>query len=414
VDITITSGKLVYLDRGGFLLESIKDKVAIIGVGCTRFGENFEMTYGDMIVDAVFEAYEDACIDPKQIEAAYLSTAFPELQAAQGRSGMSLSEPLSLSHIPITRIGNYCASGSDAIRNASMAIASGLYDIILVVGVEKLRDLSPRESLVSQAINTGHPLITKGLTAPGIFALFANRYFYKYKVDRTCLAKVAVKNHFNGSLNPKSFLRNKIKEEDVLNAPFVADPLGLMDCTPITDGAAAVILTKRELARNFNKNFVLIKGTSLCVTGGNTLLFQKNNDFTGFQSTIEAARTAYEQAGIRNPKEEIDVAEVHDCFTITEILNYEDLLFCAKGDGWRMVHEGVTGLNGELPINPSGGLKTNGHPVGATGVRQIYEIVKQLQEKAGARQVKNARIGLTHTLGGPGGVAAVTILGIGK
>lgn len=392
-------------------MENIKDKVAIVGVGCTKFGENFDMSYKDMIVKAAVEAFNDAGVEPQQIEAAWLGTAFPEMQAGQGRSGESLIEALLLKYIPVTKIANYCCTGSDAFRNACFAVASGMYDIVLVVGVEKMRDVPPRESLVSQSVLTGHPLVSKGLTAPGQFALTANRYFHEYGIDRSYIAKIAVKNHHNGFLNPKAYLRYEVTEEEVLNAPIMAYPLGLLDCTAVDDGCAAIILTTSKLAPNFRDDFVLVKAVSLCVDQGRSILFDNNYSFIEFKATQKAAKIAYEQAGIKDPLKEIDLAEVHDCFTITEIVNYEDLGFCKKGEGGRFIADGISTLEGKLPVNPSGGLKANGHPIGATGVRQLYEVTTHLQGRAGERQVKNCKIGLTHTLGGAATIACVSILG---
>ncbi len=391
---------------------SIKDQVAIIGVGTTRFGENFEMTYQDMALEAVYEAYADAGLETRDLEAAWLGTLSPGLTGLEGDAGASLSEPLNFYPRPVTRVSAYCCSGMEAIRNAAFAVASGEYQLVLAVGVEKMREVPPRGSLVARHIQETHPVLAKGRTAPGIFAPIATRYFYQYGYGRETLAKVAVKNHYNGSLNPKAHFRSPVTEETVLKAPMVADPLGLFDCCPTTDGAAAVILTTPAIARERKKDYILIKGMGLAVTYGYfSMPFQEDNDFLGFQSTREAAAVAYRQAGIRNPRQEIQVAEVHDCFTITELVNYEDLGFCGRGEGGRLIAEGVTTLNGELPVNPSGGLKSCGHPVGATGVRMVADIVDQMRGRSGKRQVKRADCGLTHTLGGPGSISCVFVLG---
>ena len=390
----------------------VKDKIAVIGVGCTKFGDNFEMSYADMVIEATLEACQDAGIELKEIQAGWLGTAFPDSFGFEGRAGMSLAESLALENIPITRVSNYCAAGMDAFRNACFSILAGVYEIALVVGVEKMRDLAPRDSLIAQAVKTLHPTIGKGRTAPGVFALYANRYFKEYGIDKSVLAKVAVKNHHNGSLNPKAHFQNEITEEMVLKAPLVVDPLGLLDCCPTTDGAAAAIITKSSRASKFKSDPILLKGINLAVSGGDRIFFDPHLSFLGFESTVKAAQGAYRMAGIKNPRTEINIAEVHDCFTITEILNYEDLGFCDKGEGSKFIVEGISKLDGDLPVNPSGGLKTNGHPIGATGVRQIYELTIQLRGKAGKRQVKKAKMGLAHNLGGPGTVASVCILGI--
>ena len=389
---------------------SLKDKVAIIGVGCTKFGENFESDYRDMLVDSYTEALEDAGIAPEEIDQAWLATAFPDMAHFEGNSGSSLAEPLNLFARPITHVTNYCATGMDAIRNAAMAIASGNARFALVAGVEKMRDVPPRQSLISQIIKTGHPVVGKGATAPGMFAMLETRYMAEYGVDRTPFAEVSVKNHFNGSLNPKAHFGHPVTLEAVLNAPMVSYPLSLYECTPVSDGSASVILTTPEIARMLKKDYVLIRALSLSVDSGYTPQFDKYNQFLGFAATQNAAKMAYAEAGIRNPRSELDLAEVHDCFTITEVVNYEDLQFCPRGEGWKFVHEGHASLDGDLPVNPSGGLQSSGHPIGASGIRMVYELVTHLRGKAGKRQVKNARLGLAHNLGGPGAVASVAIL----
>jgi acetyl-CoA C-acetyltransferase len=409
--ITI-SGSFGRWNENGEGRMSIKDRVAIIGVGATRFGENFEMTYQDMALEAVYEAYEDAGLDTRDMEAAWLGTLSPALNGLEGDAGASLAEPLNFYPRPVTRVSAYCCTGMEAIRNAAFSIASGEYKMVLAVGVEKMREVTSRGSLVARHILETHPVIAKGRTAPGVFAPIATRYFYEYGYSRETLAKVAVKNHYNGSLNPKAHFRSPITEETVLKAPMVVDPLGLFDCCPTTDGAAAAILTTPEIARDLKKDYTLIKGIGLAVTQGYfSMPFQEDNDFLGFRSTREAAAMAYRQAGIKDPRKEIDVAEVHDCFTITELVNYEDLGFCGRGEGGRLISEGITALNGELPVNTSGGLKSCGHPVGATGVRMVVDIVNQMRGRSGKRQLRKADVGLAHTLGGPGAIACVFVLG---
>ena len=379
----------------------MKDQVAVIGVGCTNFGDLFELGYEDLICEAAFQAYADANIDPKDIQAAYLGTYMPG--ASGGKAAVSLGDALRLYDRPITRVENYCATGTDAFRNACLAISSGTYDIVLVLGAEKLKDRGGRG-----LPRFGHPLLAKGNSAPGLFALAANRYMHTYGMGRETLAKVAVKNHYNGARNPKAHLRSEITEEKVLNAPMISYPFGLFDCCPTTDGAAAAIVCRADLARRFTDHPVLVKGFGLAVTTGRPY-FDPTFDYLGFRSTQKAAQQAYAMAGIAPA--DVDFAEVHDCFTWTEISNIEDLGFCAKGEGPRLVHEGRTALSGDRPINPSGGLKSFGHPIGASGVRMIYECVTQLRGQCGERQVKNPEIGLAHNVGGPGAVACVIVLG---
>lgn len=391
---------------------AISGNVAIIGVGVTKFGELFEKSYTDLLIDAAYEAYADAGIDPGEIEAAWLGTAFPNLNGLMGDDGSSLGDPLSLTGIPITRVSNLCATGMEAVRAAAMGIASGEYKMVMALGVEKMREVSPRGSLVSRHIEETHPVLAKGRTAPGMFAVLATRYFEQYGYDKNTIAKVAVKNHYNGSLNERAHFRKPVTEEQVVKAQLVSDPLGLFDCCPTTDGSAAVILTTPEIAKSLGKDYVLIQGTGVSTWGGYyTVQYRSDFDFLGFETTRKAAQMAYAQAGITNPAEQVDLAECHDCFTITELLNYEDLGFCERGEGGRLITEGVTTLEGNLPVNTSGGLKATGHPVGATGVRMVGEITNQIRGRAGKRQVRDAHTGVCHTLGGPGVVSAVMVLG---
>ena len=391
---------------------SLKDKVAIIGIGQTKFGENFEMGYNDMIIEACWKAFEDAHIGPEAVQAAWLGTYLPFSWGYEGVSGVSVAEPLNMYPIPVTRVSNYCCTGMEAVRNAAIAIASGEYDVVLAVGCEKMRDVPGLGSLVAQHVERGHPLYCKGRTAPGMFALLASRYFHEYGIGRKTLAKVAVKNHKHGSLNPLAHFRREITEEMAMNAPPVAEPLHLFDCCPTTDGCAAAVLTRADLAKKFTDSYALIKGVGFAVAGGYySAQFDQTFSFTGFRSTQEASKVCYEMAGIREPIEEVDVVELHDCFTITEIINYEDLGLAAKGQGWKLIEEGETYNGGKIPVNTDGGLKTCGHPVGASGVRMINHVVAQCRGIAGDMQVKNAKLGVAHTLGGPGAIACVFAIG---
>ncbi len=392
---------------------SIAGKVAIIGVGITKFGELFEQSYNDLVVEAAFEAYQDAGVSGDDIEAAWLGTYLPLGWGFDGTGGPSLAEALNLYPKPVSRVSNYCTTGMEAVRMAAMAVASGMHDVVLAVGAEKMREVPPRGSLVAQHVEKLHPMYSKGRTAPGSFAVLARRYFEEFGADKEDLAEVAVKNHYHGSLNPRAHFRKEITKEQVLKAPPVTEPLGLYDCCPTTDGAAAIVLCRADLAekRFAKKDYVLIDGMGLsCATGYITTAFNPRFSFIGFEATQEAARQAYEQSGVTNPREEIDVAEVHDCFTITEILNYEDLGFVKKGEGPDFVKSGASRLGGELPVNTSGGLKSCGHPIGATGARVVADLTHQLLGRCGDRQVKGAKRALGHTLGGPGAVSSVFVL----
>jgi acetyl-CoA C-acetyltransferase len=383
---------------------SIKDQIAIIGVGCTKFGDNFEQSFEDLLVEAGFAAFADARIEPERVEAAWLGTFSP--YAGNGKASVSLADALRMYGKPITRVENYCATGTDAFRNAAMAVASGMYDVALVAGAEKLKD-RPMRGLGWEG---GHPYQHDGLTAPGVFAMAANRYFHRFGAGRESLAKVSVKNHHNGAMNAKAHFQMEVSAEQVLQAPIVAWPFGLFDCCPTTDGAAAAVICRADVARRFRDDYVLVKGLGLAVTSGRPW-YDAANEYVGFASTRAASEQAYRMAGVTNPVAEIDLAEVHDCFTWTEITNYEDLGFCGKGEGTHFIGEGRSSLSGDLPVNPSGGLKSFGHPIGASGVRMIYEVVTQLRGQAGARQVRDAELGLVHNLGGPGSVACVIVLG---
>jgi acetyl-CoA C-acetyltransferase len=392
---------------------TIKDKVAIIGMGCTKFGELWGKSVDDLITDAAYEACEDAGVDLKDIEAAWLGTVF------SGQTALSLSSPLKLQYIPVTRVENMCATGTEALRGAAYAVAAGACDIALAVGVEKLKDtgwtgVQPANVVGRTAMGTAGTELE--LSPPGIFALLASGYFKKHGLDpeygKRLLAEIAVKNHHNGSLNPKAHFQNEITLEQVLKAPIVAAPLGVLDCCGVSDGAAAAIVTRADMARSFRADPIYIKSMAISAGPGRDPLVQ-DYDFAHVEENVRAARLAYAEASIRNPRTELSMAEVHDCFTIHELSVYEDLGWSRKGGAKEDIEAGAFHLKGELPVNTDGGLKCFGHPLGASGLRMQYEVYKQLQEKAGPRQVKNPRLGLTHNLGGTiwGGVACVCITG---
>src|SRR5205809_3711371 len=373
----------------------LRAKVAVVGVGCTPFGELYEQSPEDLLCDAVDEALADAGCERERIEAAWVGTVMSTF------GGDALADALKLFGRPMTRVQNYCASGMDAFRNACLAVAAGQYDVVLAVGFEKMRDGGFARP------NRSHPVLDFGERAPHVFALSANRYFATYGASKKTLAAVAVKNHKNGMKSPKAHLKMEVNEETVLRAPMIYSPLGLFDCCPTTDGAAAAVVCRADLVKSFTGTPVWPLGLGLAAVSGQPY-YKPSFGYVGFEATVRAAEQAYAQAKVTPA--EIDFAEVHDCFTITEILNYEDLGFCARGQGGRFVEEGRADLGGEKPVNPSGGLKSYGHPVGATGVRMIYELTTQLRGQAGARQVQGAKIGLAHNLGGPGAISCVSIL----
>jgi acetyl-CoA C-acetyltransferase len=377
--------------------DAIRDKVAVTGVGCCRFGENWDQAPSDMIVDAAYQAYADAGIeDPqKQIEAVFTGSIY------SNKGPHECSDALKLFGKPVTMVSNYCATGTDAFRCGVMSIAAGLYDTVLVVGYDKPKDRGVSGPSVMMDRVRDLPQ-----TPAGWFALCAATYFAKYGAGREELAKIAVKNHKNGTLAPNSFLKREITVEEALQARMISWPFGLYDCAAQTDGAAAAVITRADLAP---KGSVLVKGVAV-IAGPNP---QKDpeNDFLSWKPTGWAAQEVYAQAGVTKPFEEIDVAQVHDCFTLTELLTYEDLGFIEKGAAKEHIAAGTFQLGGKLPVNTDGGLKAFGHPTGATGVRMIYENVLQLRGKAGPRQVEGARTALSHNIGGHPTACGIAILG---
>ena len=384
------------------MAEGIKDKVAIIGMGCTKFGEHWDKGSEDLIVEAFTETIEDAGIEKKDIQAGWYGSCYDELNV--GKSALPLSRTLKLPFIPVTRVENLCASGSEALRGAVYGVASGAYDIALALGAEKLKDTGYGGlSEVSTILGTKNRVIFPAISAPGAFAMMANRYFSKYGMTteegKRVLAKISVNSHKNGAKNPKAHLQRIITEEDVLNAPIIASPLGLFDCCGVSDGAAAAIVCRADMAKDFRADPVLVKALQIGISSGEELGFTKW-DGTSVETTARTAVRAYEEAGIRNPREEVSMMELHDCFSITELVTYEDLQISPRGKARNDIEDGFFALEGKIPSQPDGGLKCFGHPIAASGLRMLYEMYKQIQGKAGERQIKDPRIGLTHNLGG--------------
>ncbi|HEY8121607.1 MAG TPA: acetyl-CoA acetyltransferase [Myxococcota bacterium] len=379
--------------------DALRDKAAVTGVGCCQFGENWDQSPSDMIVDAAYEAYADAGIeDPqRQIDAVFTGSIY------SNKGPHECSDALKLFGKPVTMVSNYCATGTDAFRCAVMSIAAGVYDTVLVVGYDKPKDRGVSGPSVMMDRVRDLPQ-----TPAGWFSLCASTYFAKYGAGREQLARIAVKNHKNGCLAPNSFLKREITLEEALNGRMISWPFGLYDCAAQTDGAAAAIVTRADLARKPGADRILVKGVTV-IAGPNP---QKDpgNDFLSWKPTGWAAADVYAQAGISKPFDEIDVAQVHDCFTLTELLTYEDLGFIAKGAAKEHIAAGTFELSGELPVNTDGGLKAFGHPTGATGVRMIYENVQQLRGKAGKRQVSGANVALSHNIGGHPTACGIAIL----
>ncbi|MFC2000853.1 acetyl-CoA acetyltransferase [Chloroflexota bacterium] len=380
------------------MAESVKDRVAIVGMGCTRFGELWDKSASELVIDAAYEAFEDAGIEPEDVQACWLSTVDA---AASGMAGLGASAPLRLQYKPVTRVENMCASGSDALRNASYAIAARIYDIALVVGVEKTKDTGQSGLAAGGGSPTAN--VSPITTAPGMFAMMATKYFARYGLSldegKAMLAKVVVKSHYNGSLNPKAHFQRAISLEQVVNAPIIAWPLGLFDCCGVSDGAAAAIVVPAQRAGEFRTDPVLIKALQICVGPADGIVASQY-DYTHVEETYRAGLAAYAEAGIKDPRREISMAEVHDCFSINEAVIMEDLQFSPRGRVKEDIDADVFTLGGEIPIQPDGGLKCFGHPIGASGLRMMYEMYKQLQGKAGPRQIKNPQLGLTHNMGG--------------
>ena len=388
-------------------MNGIRDRVAIVGMGCTKFGERWDAAASDLMVEAAYEAFEDAGIDPADVQAAWLGTV------SSFRTGQPLAEALKLDYIPITRVENACATATDALRNACYAVAAGVYDIVLALGVEKLKDSGFSGLAIPEAPGAD---VAPPTPPPAQFAMAATRYFHQYGIPyedgKRTLAQIAAKNHHNGSLNPKAHFQREVSEEQVVNAPMIAWPLGLFDCCGVSDGAAAAIITTPEIAAGLRKDYILVKALGLAVGAFGVL--RSDWDFTHFPETTRAGQAAYQEAGIASPREEIDLAMVHDCFTITELIIYEDLGFSTRGAGSRDVEAGAFTLEGGLPVNTDGGLKCFGHPVGASGIRMVYEVYKQLQGKAGPRQLGKADLGLTHNLGGRPGSFTCSVAVFGR
>jgi len=387
----------------------IADRVAIVGMGCTEFGEFWDKSTDDLLVDAVGQATESAGVAIDDIDAFWLGTL------GSGQSGLTLSRPLGIDYKPVTRVENYCATGSESFRNACYAVASGAYDRVMAVGVEKLKDSGFSGLLRADppADGTAHEL---SLTAPAAFSLLDPAYCTRYGVSpdamRDAMTHVAWKNHVNGARNPRAQFRAEVSKEKIANSPKVAGRLGVFDCSGVSDGAAAAIIVRAEDAHQYTDRPLYVKALSM-VAGPMRGSMDPDYDYTSFPEVVRSAEDAYAQAGIANPATDLSLAEVHDCFTPTEIILMEDLGFTERGQSWKDMLAGDFDATGRLPVNIDGGLKSFGHPVGASGLRMLFEAWLQLRGEAGERQLDDPRLALTHNLGGrPGGcVSFVSIVG---
>jgi acetyl-CoA C-acetyltransferase len=390
----------------------IRDRVAIVGMGCTKFGEHWDKSVDDMLIDATQECFTSSNIGIDDIDAYWFGTM------ASGVSGLTLSRPLKIDYKPVTRLENMCATGSESFRNACYAVASGAYDRVMAVGVEKLKD-SGYSGLISNTPPNDGTLPT--VTAPASFSFLAPAYAKKFGISeeqmKEVLTRIAWKNHFNGARNPRAQFRKEVSKETICNSPLIAGQLGIFDCSGVSDGSAAAIIVRAEDAYKYTDKPLFVKALSF-VSGPGAGPIDSTYDYTTFREVEKSGLDAYHQAGVLNPREELAMAEVHDCFTPTELVLMEDLGFSARGEGWKDVLHGTFDLDGELAVNPDGGLKSFGHPIGASGLRMLFECWLQLRGEAPPeRQVAAVKAGkklaMTHNLGGAPGncVSFVSIVG---
>ena len=387
----------------------IRDKVAIVGMGCTPFREHWDKGADDLLIDAATEAYASAGIEQGDVDAFWLGTA------QTGMSGITAAAPLKLANKPVTRVENYCASGSEALRQAAYAVASGAYDVAMAVGVEKVKDGGYQGLNAFPIPNDG---TARTLTAAAMFSLVVPAYARRYGVGddelKRVLSRIAWKNHHNGARNPRAQFKKEVSMETIMNAPLMAGGLGVYDCSGVADGSAAAIVVRAEDAQQYTDKPLYVKALSL-VAGNCSGNADPDYDYTTFPEIAATGRDAYAQAGVTNPRDQIAMAEVHDCFTPAELLIYEDLGFAERGTAWKEVLDGSFDLGGDIPVNPDGGLKSFGHPVGASGLRMMFECWLQLREEAPeTRKIGNDRdLALTHNLGGYPGemVSFVSVVG---
>lgn len=390
----------------------IRDRVAIIGMGCTPFGEHWDLGTNEMVVDSSADALASAGLRIDDIDAFWLGTM------GSGDSGLTLSRPLKIDYKPVTRVENFCATGSEAFRNACYAVASGAYDVVMAVGVEKLKDGGYSGLTRGSPPNDGTAV---GLSAPAIFSFLVPAYAKKYGVDeaqlKEVLTRIAWKNHFNGARNPRAQFRKEVPKETIAASPLMAGMLGIFDCSGVSDGSAAAVIVRSEDAPRYRPDPLYVKALAFAA-GPAAGPADPEYDYTTFQEVVRSAEDAYQQAGIKDPRAELAMAEVHDCFTPTELVLMEDLGFAARGTAWKEELAGTFDLDGELAVNPDGGLKSFGHPIGASGLRMLFECWLQLRgeappERRVAAVERGRKLGLTHNLGGGPGecVSFVSVVG---
>jgi acetyl-CoA C-acetyltransferase len=390
----------------------IRDRVAVVGMGCTTFGEHWDKGADDLLVDAVNDALTSAGIEQPAVDAYWVGTM------GSGISGLTLSRPLRIDYKPVTRVENMCATGSESFRNACYAVASGAFDVAMATGVEKLKDGGFSGLVVASPPSDG---TTAELSAPALFSLLGPAYCKKYGVDadefKDVLTRIAWKNHYNGARNPRAQFRKEVAKDTIACSPIMAGNLGIFDCSGVSDGAAAAVIVRAEDAHKYTDKPIYVKGLSF-VAGPATGVVDTAYDYTTFPEVVAAATDCYSQAGVTDPRAQIAMAEVHDCFTPTELVLMEDLGFAERGFAWKEVLAGTYDLDGDLPVNPDGGLKAFGHPIGASGLRMLFEAWLQLrgeapEERRIATIAQGKKLALTHNLGGSPGecVSYVGIVG---
>lgn len=388
--------------------KGIMDRVAIVGMGCTEFGEHWDKSVDDMLIEASEAALQSAGVTIDQIDAFWLGTM------GSGVSGLTLSRPLKIDYKPVSRNENMCATGSESFRNACYAVASGAYDMVMAIGVEKLKDSGYSGLVSARPTDDG---TASGTSAPASFSFLAPAYANKYNVPlpklKEVMTRIAWKNHKNGALNPRAQFKKEVPMETIANSPLIAGNLGIFDCSGVSDGSAAAIIVRAEDAHKYTDKPLYVKALSF-VAGPGRGPIDPAYDYTTFDECVAVASDAYAQCGITDPRNQLAMAEVHDCFTPTELVLMEDLGFSKRGEGWKDVLAGTFDLDGELPVNPDGGLKSFGHPIGASGLRMLFECWLQLRGEAGKRQIQNGKkLAMTHNLGGAPGncVSFVSIVG---
>lgn len=382
--------------------------VAIVGVSQTKFGELWEKSFRDLVVEAGIDAIRDANMNGEDIDAMYIGNMTGGLFVGQEHIGSLIAEHSGLTPIPATRVEAACASGGLALRQAIMAVASGYYDRVMAAGVEKMTDVVDATPAIAAAADREWEA-QQGVTFPSLYAMMAKRHMYEYGTTREQIAGFAVLGHKNGALNPKAQFQREISVDAVLNSTKVASPLNILDCSPVSDGAAAIIVCPADEAHKYTDTPIYIRASTQASA---TISLHNRKSLTTIPSTIFAAKKAYDMANL-TPKD-MDMAEVHDCFSINGLIAIEDLGFFEKGKGGQAIEDGLIERDGDIAVNPSGGLKARGHPLGATGIAQAAEITWQLRQEAGKRQVSDATSGITLNIGGTGGTAAIHILSVDR